>query len=93
MADKKITDLTELVSPAQEDLLVIIDNPAGTPISKKIALTNLFGNLAFITSVTTPSATLVRSTLTSNAVQLSSAIITAGAFTVNATSAATNTAY
>ena len=42
MADTKISALTELTTPADADLLVIIDDPAGTPISKKITRGNLF---------------------------------------------------
>lgn len=43
MADKKVTQLTALIAPANTDLLLIIDDPAGSPISKKIALEDLFG--------------------------------------------------
>lgn len=41
MADQKITELTALTTPATEDLLAIVDDPAGTPITKKITLANL----------------------------------------------------
>ena len=42
MADQKITDLTELAAvPDTADLLAIIDDPAGTPASKKITVSNL----------------------------------------------------
>jgi hypothetical protein len=40
MADKKISDLTELTTPAAEDLLAIVDN-SGTPVTKNITYTNL----------------------------------------------------
>lgn len=40
MADKKITELTELVDPADEDLLAIVDDPAGTPITRKVSKSN-----------------------------------------------------
>tara|TARA_B100000131_G_scaffold74029_1_gene70267 strand:- start:429 stop:836 length:408 start_codon:yes stop_codon:yes gene_type:complete len=43
MADKKISELTSHSSPASEDLLVVIDDPNGTPVSKQITLKNLFG--------------------------------------------------
>jgi len=41
---KKVSELTELTSPAGNDLLLIVDDPSGTPISKKITVTNLLGN-------------------------------------------------
>jgi len=44
MADRKITQLTSLISPASEDLLMIVDDPSGTPINKSVTVKNLFGN-------------------------------------------------
>jgi hypothetical protein len=43
MADKKVTQLTALTAPANTDLLLIIDDPAGSPVSKKITVEDLFG--------------------------------------------------
>lgn len=45
MADSKVTQLPYLTTPQSEDLLYIIDNPQGTPTSKKIDLKTLFGNI------------------------------------------------
>lgn len=41
MADQKISELTELLSPAAADLLAIVDDPSGTPTTKKITVGNL----------------------------------------------------
>lgn len=41
MADQKITELTELTTPALADLLAIVDDPSGTPLSKKVTLANI----------------------------------------------------
>lgn len=59
MADKKVSQLTSLTLPANVDLLLIIDDPNGTPISKKISLKDLFGNV--------PANTAISGTLTVSA--------------------------
>lgn len=41
MADAKITALAALTAPTTDDLTVIVDDPAGTPTTKKITLANL----------------------------------------------------
>lgn len=49
MANQKITQLTALTTPATEDLLAIVDDPSGTPITKKVTLANLL--TLFVTNV------------------------------------------
>jgi hypothetical protein len=59
MADAKITELTNLATPAVEDIIPIVDDVAGTPITKKStlqAIFDLFKDLAI---------TLTNKTLTS----------------------------
>lgn len=46
MADKKITQLTALTAPANTDLILIVDDPSGTPVSKKVELGDIFGETA-----------------------------------------------
>lgn len=41
MADQKISELTALTSATDDDLLAIVDDPAGTPVTKKITVANL----------------------------------------------------
>jgi hypothetical protein len=38
MADEKLTELPELTTVSPDDLLYVVDDPAGTPASKKIAV-------------------------------------------------------
>jgi hypothetical protein len=50
MADKKVSELTELTAVAGRDELYIVDDPAGTPVSKKVQVNSLFSSVAANTS-------------------------------------------
>ena len=46
MADKKITQLTDLGDGlASVDLFHVVDDPSGTPINKKITAEDVFNNI------------------------------------------------
>lgn len=45
MADTKTTALTEISVPDLEDLIYIVDDPSGTPVSNKVTARRLFGLL------------------------------------------------
>ena len=47
MADAKITALTENTAPVSTDLLVMVDDPAGTPLTQKITVGNLLALKTF----------------------------------------------
>ena len=56
MADAKITALTENTTPLPTDIVPIVDDPAGTPVTQKVTLGNLLqGGYSF--TITTSSAT------------------------------------
>ncbi len=44
MADKKITELPVMTNPQPEDLLLVVDNPTGTPESKSLSIGTLLSN-------------------------------------------------
>ena len=73
MADKKVTQLTALTVATKDDLLLVIDDPLGSPISKKITVDNFFGATSALTvnaiSITASGTTALSAntfTLTSN---------------------------
>ena len=71
MADKKVTQLTALTVPTKDDVLLIIDDPLGSPISKKITVDNFFG---------------ATSTVSVNAISISASgtsTLSANTFTIN----------
>ena len=64
MADKKVTQLTSLTTPVSADLLLIIDDAGGTPVSKRITVKNLAGalpNTSVSTLTTSANTTLAGS--------------------------------
>lgn len=46
MADQKLTELTELTSLTDDDLFYVVDDPAGTPLDRKVTRANLISNIA-----------------------------------------------
>lgn len=94
MADKKITELTEYTTPKQSDLLVIVSDPSGTPITKKISLKTVLNGVNFITDSTTPATSVVKSILTANVAATATAnTLISGEFVTNALSTSSNTEY
>lgn len=70
MADKKVTQLTALTAPANTDLLLIIDDPAGSPVSKKITVEDLFGTTSGLTVTTVNVTATGNATLAANNITL-----------------------
>ena len=55
----KITELSALTTPISSDVLVIVNDPVGTPISKKITVANLHGALVSAAANLTANALIV----------------------------------
>jgi len=45
MADKRISGLTAMTTVSKDDILLIVDDPAGTPTNKKITIEKFFSNV------------------------------------------------
>ena len=45
MADKTISGLPALGTISKEDVLLVVDDPAGTPVNRKISIENFFSNV------------------------------------------------
>ena len=84
MADKKITALTDLGDNlAAADLFHIVDDPAVTPINKKVAAEDVFNNIPSWLGLKQTSQSITGDGSTSTAINLTTAITE-----VDATSAA-----
>lgn len=46
MSNKKITELTEITTPSTDDLMLVVDAPGGTPVTKKITWANVLATIA-----------------------------------------------
>ena len=66
MADKKVTQLTALTAPANTDLILVIDDPAGSPISKKMTIEDLFGKTSGLSVTTINLTSTADTTLAAN---------------------------
>ena len=105
MADKKVSQLTALTSPLGEDLLLIVDDPSGTPVSKQVTLNSFFGSVAANTSLsgtlaasanvtvsgsnTTISSNVNITSSSAGSIKVSSGVVTLGAKTTVSSNNAT----
>ena len=78
MADKKITALTDLgTAVIGTDILHIIDDPAGTPVNKKISIDSLMNNMPSWLAFDSTAQALTASTGTVNATTAVTTLATA----------------
>ena len=84
MADKKVTQLTDLGDGlASVDLFHVVDDPSGTPINKKIAAEDVFNNIPSWLGLNSTSQSITGDGSTSTAIDIITPVTE-----VNATSAA-----
>ena len=84
MADKKITQLTDLGDGlASVDLFHVVDDPSGTPINKSITAEDVFNNIPSWLGLNSTSQSITGDGSTSTAIEITNPVTE-----VNATSAA-----
>ena len=84
MADKKVTQLTDLGDGlAAVDLFHVVDDPSGTPINKKITAEDVFNNVPTWLGLNSTSQSITGDGSTSTAIEITNPVTE-----VNATSAA-----
>ncbi len=75
MADKKVTQLTDLGDGlAAVDLFHVVDDPSGTPINKKITAEDVVNNLPSWLGLNSTSQTITGDGSTSSALSITSAV-------------------
>ena len=83
MADKKVTQLTDLGDGlAAVDLFHVVDDPSGTPINKKITAEDVFNNIPSWLGLNSTSQSVTGDGSTSTAIEITNPVTE-----VNATSA------
>ena len=86
MADKRITGLPALTTISKDDVLLVVDDPAGTPTNKKISIQNFFSNVEpqiTFANVTEASNSTAASVKFSGGIGVSKNMIIDGNVTVN----------
>lgn len=61
MANLKPTELNEITTPSNDDIFIVTDDPAGTPVSKKVTWANLIATIT--TALSSATQTLTNKTI------------------------------
>ena len=71
MADKKITELTSITSVSGDDLLMVVNDPSGTPDSRKITVASFFAAIPSAAAFSAPVTVSANTTLSGGTVTIS----------------------
>lgn len=83
MADKKVSELGAITNLTSDDLLMVVNDPSGSPASKKITVGNLFGNVAVSTTHTGLTTFRANTTISGTALTVSANSTFNGTVTYN----------
>ena len=86
MADKRISGLTAMTTISKDDILLVVDDPAGTPTNKKISIEKFFSNVEpqiVFANITAASNSTVGSVTFKGGVGVSKNLIIDGNVSVN----------
>jgi len=85
MADKKVSELTAITNLSGDDLLLVVNDPSGTPASRKITVNNLFGNVVVSTTHKARTTFNANVIIATNSVAATANVAITGGLSVNST--------
>ena len=85
MADKKVSELTAITNLSGDDLLLVVNDPSGTPASRKITVNNLFGNVVVSTTHKARTTFNANVIIATNSVTATANLAITGGLSVNST--------
>jgi len=83
MADKKVAQLTTITNLSGDDLLLVVNDPSGTPTSNKITVTRVFANVAVNTVHTGLTTFKANTTFTGTKITSTANVAITGDLSVN----------
>jgi hypothetical protein len=92
MADKKVSELTAITNLSGDDLLMVVNDPAGTAGSRKISISNFLANVAVATVHTNRTTFNANTSVNGNILQVSANAVFTGDIRIPDTTPASNNA-
>lgn len=78
MADKKVSELTSITNVSGDDLLMVVNDPAGTAGSRKITVSNFLANVSVATVHTNRTTFNANTFINGNVSQVSANVVFSG---------------